>query len=53
MALEKQVVLEKHVCQCYALESDFFHPTTHIPVLMKITAIKFVCFVSAQLAFYC
>lgn len=30
-----------------------FHPTTHIPVLMKITVIKLVCFVSAQLAFYC
>lgn len=22
-ALEKQVVLEKYICQCYALESDF------------------------------
>lgn len=30
-----------------------FHPTTHIPVLMKITVIKLVCFVSAQLAFNC
>lgn len=57
MALEKQVVLEKYFFRRNILLPGlcigkwFFHPTIHIPVLMKITAIKLVCFISAQLVF--